>query len=63
MIIVAAPGNPASPAYFKVSPLKEGHQLSGEGTGNKSAADSACRDLNELSDKDIATLVVQTKQH
>jgi len=61
VIVVAAPGNPASPFYFRLSPGKDGYHLTGEGTGSKDATDSAYRDLNMLSEKDIATLIAKTR--
>jgi hypothetical protein len=62
-IIVAAPGNPASPFYFKLSPQEGGYHLSGEGTGSKALTDSAYRDLSGLSEKAIAALIAETRHH
>jgi hypothetical protein len=61
VVIVAAPGNPAMPFYFMFSPHENGYQLSGEGTGQKDTADAAFNELHGLSERDIATLIEQTK--
>jgi hypothetical protein len=57
IMIVTAPGSPAAPFYFIFS----GGHLRGEGTGNKAATDAAYNDLQRLTDQDIKTLVLQTK--
>jgi hypothetical protein len=62
-IVVAAPGNPAFPFYFRLSPQNEGYHLTGEGTGNKEATDSAYRDLSMLSKNEIVALIAEAKRH
>jgi hypothetical protein len=63
VIVVAAPGNPATPFYFRLSPQGGGYHLTGEGTGKKEFTDPAYRDLSKLSEKDIAALVVEAQRH
>jgi hypothetical protein len=41
LVIVSAPGNPATPFYFTFLPTDAGHRLFGEGTGKKEA--TTCR--------------------
>jgi|SRR5580658_6490371 len=61
LVIVTAPGNPAMPFYFMFSPNENGYQLSGEGTGQKDTTDAAFNELHGLSERDIATLIEQTR--
>ena len=61
LVIVTAPGNPAMPFYFMLSPHESGYQLSGEGTGQKDTTDAAFNELHGLSERDIATPIEQTK--
>jgi hypothetical protein len=61
LVIVTAPGNPALPFYFMFSPHEGGYQLSGEGTGSKATTDAAFNELQTLSERDIMTLIDQTK--
>jgi len=63
VVIVSAPGNPATPFYFMFSPHENGYRLSGEGTGRKDATDAAFDELKALSERDIAALIEQTKTH
>ncbi len=63
VVIVSAPGNPATPFYFMFSPHENGYRLSGEGTGRKDATDAAFDELKALSARDIAALIEQTKMH
>jgi hypothetical protein len=62
LVIATAPGNPAMPFYFMLSPHENEYQLSGEGPGQKDATDAAFNELHELSERDIAILIEQTKQ-
>ncbi len=61
VVIVSAPGNPATPFYFVFYPRENGYWLSGEGTGRKDATGAAFDELNALSEPDIAALIEQTK--
>ena len=61
VVIVSAPGNPATPFYFAFYPQANGYHLSGEGTGRKDATDAAFEELKVLSGQDIAALIEQTK--
>lgn len=63
VIVVAAPGNLATPFYFRLSPQRDGYHLTGEGTGKKQFTDPAYRDLSVLSEKDITALIAETKHH
>ena len=63
VVIVSAPGNPASPFYFTFFPRENGYHLGGEGTGRKDATDAAFNELKTLSEQDIAALIEQTKTH
>jgi hypothetical protein len=45
------------------SPHEDGYQLSGEGPGQKDTTDTAFNELHELSERDIAILIEQTKQN
>jgi hypothetical protein len=60
LVVVSAPGSPAAPFYFFFSPEGRGYHLRGEGTGSKPLTDSAYKELEVLSNKDIVDLVGQT---
>lgn len=62
VVFVSAPGNPAMPFYFMLSPSNSGYQLRGEGTGRKEATAAAFGAIQALSDKDIAILIAETKK-
>lgn len=61
LVVVSAPGNPAMPFYFFLSPQGSGYSLHGEGTGAKSVTDAALKELQTLRPKDIAVLIRETK--
>jgi len=62
LVLVSAPGSPAMPFVFFFY-IKDGsYRLYGEGTGNKAATDAALNELQQLSEPDIAKLIVQTRQ-
>ncbi len=61
LVVISAPGNPAMPFYFMLSPHENGYQLSGEGTGRKDITDAAFDELKALSGTDIVALIEQTK--
>lgn len=60
IVVVSAPGNPAMPFFFTLSPTGDGYRLHGEGTGRKEATSAAFEELEALSEEDIITLVEQT---
>jgi hypothetical protein len=62
LLIVSAPGNPATPYYFTLLPTDAGHRLFGEGTGKKEATASAFEQLKSLSEEDIANVIKETKE-
>jgi hypothetical protein len=62
IVAVSAPGNPAMPFYFMLSPIEGAYQLTGEGTGDKVATAGAFdHQLKKLSADDIAALIEQTR--
>jgi hypothetical protein len=63
VLIVSAPGNPATPFYFMFSQTKTGYGLSGEGSGRREATAAAFDELKALSERDITALIEQTKRH
>jgi hypothetical protein len=62
LLIVSAPGNPATPYYFTLLPTDAGHRLFGEGTGKKEATATAFDQLKSLSEEDIANVIKETKE-
>jgi len=62
LVIVSAPGNPATPFYFTFLPTDAGHRLFGEGTGKKEATAAAFEQLKSLSEDDIANVIKETKE-
>ncbi|MEM7223723.1 MAG: hypothetical protein AAF495_12130 [Pseudomonadota bacterium] len=63
VVIVSAKGNPATPFYFVFYPKGNGYQLSGEGTGDKSATSAAFEELRTLNAKDVSGLIEQTRSN
>jgi hypothetical protein len=61
-IVVTAPGNPAGPYYFFYLYSDKGYDLRGEGTGDKQATDKAYEDLKNLSEDQIASLLLETQK-
>ena len=61
VVVVSAPGNPASPFYFIFAAQADGYRLHGEGTGSKEATAAAYEDLQTLTAPDISALVAQTR--
>jgi hypothetical protein len=55
----AKEGNPAAPFYFILAATEKGHELYGEGTGDKAASDAAYADLQKLGEAAIAELYAQ----
>jgi hypothetical protein len=62
LVIVTAPSNPAMPFYFFYLHSDKGYELHGEGTGDKRLTDAAFNDLKNLSEDQIASLVVETQK-
>jgi hypothetical protein len=62
LVIVTAPGNPATPFYFFYLHSDKGYELHGEGTGDKRLTDAAFDDLKNLSEDQIASLMVETQK-
>jgi hypothetical protein len=63
VVVVSAPGNPATPFYFMFSPNESGYRLVGEGTGRKDATSAAFDDLKTLTEEEIAALIEETRAH
>src|ERR1700732_4425498 len=62
ILVVAAPGSPAAPFRFRWSAKADGsYQLTGDGTGSRSAIDAAQAELKRLTPKDIAAIVSATQ--
>jgi hypothetical protein len=61
IVLVSAPGNPATPFYFMFYPVGSNYQLEGEGTGDKNSTAAAFGDLKQLSADDITALIKETK--
>jgi hypothetical protein len=59
LLAVTKEGNPASPFYFILAATDKGHELYGEGTGDKAASDAAYADLQKLNEAAIAGLYAQ----
>jgi hypothetical protein len=60
LVLMSAPGSPASPFYFIFSLEGGSYKLRGEGTGAKTATDAALKDLEALSASDIQALRRET---
>lgn len=60
VVLVSAPGTPASPFYFTFSPENGDYHLRGEGAGNKAATDATLADLKKLVKADILSLLRDT---
>jgi len=59
--VISAPGSPAMPFYFFLSPAGNGYAVSGEGNGNKATTDAALKDLEALSVTEIRSLIEQAR--
>jgi hypothetical protein len=60
VVLVSAPGSPASPFYFMFSRENGSYNLHGEGTGNKAATDATLAELKKLVTADIVGLLRET---
>jgi hypothetical protein len=61
LIVVSAPGSPATPFIFSFSLEGGSYHLRGEGTGAQGATDAAYNELHALSASAIRELIEQTK--
>ena len=62
LVVLPAPGNPARPFYFLLTPGENGYRLVGEGSGRQSVTRAAFAALKALSDQDIAALLEETRR-
>lgn len=62
LVVVTAPNSPARPFYFFYRYANKGYALHGEGEGDKQATDRAYDDLKNLSEDEIASLVIETQK-
>lgn len=62
VVVVAAPGNPAMPFFFLLSPEDDGIRLYGEGEGDKNATKPAFDELKAVTASDLARLISETQQ-
>jgi len=61
LVIVSDTGSPAMPFYFTFY-MKNGiYNLTGEGTGNKTATNAAYKELSKLSNSEIKKLIQKTR--
>ena len=60
VVIVSGPKNPATPFYFMLYPTENGYKIHGEGTGSQDATAAAFKELELLSEIEIAALIEQT---
>lgn len=63
VVVITAPGNPATPFYFIFTKEAGGYHLRGEGTGDKKVTDAAFKDLAAFNDADISALSTQAHSH
>lgn len=61
--LVTAQGNPGFPFVFSFLYTSKGMTLYGEGNGDKKATDAAFKELQQLSQTDVAALFQQAKAH
>jgi hypothetical protein len=61
LVIVSDPESPAAPFYFTAYPKDGGYQIEGEGTGRKELTDAALEELKRWSERDIKSLIEQTR--
>jgi hypothetical protein len=55
--LISAPGSPATPSYFFLSPHGTSYRIIGESNAPKDITDAALADLQHLSDSDFLKLV------
>jgi hypothetical protein len=61
VLIVSAPGSPASPFMFRFSAREDGYVLQSQGTGEKEFTTAAFGELKLMSVQDIGALIKVTK--
>jgi hypothetical protein len=61
VVLVSAPGNAASPAFFVFYPRGEGYELRNQGSANQAISAAAYEELSRLTPKDIADLISATE--
>jgi hypothetical protein len=59
VVVVSAPGNPATPFYFMLSPGQRGYEVVGEGAGQKEATAAAYAELKALTESQVKALVAE----
>jgi hypothetical protein len=62
IIVVSAPGNPATPFIFRFAHDSSGYDLTGEGTGDRKYTDPAYAELQKFSGPAIRALIEETKK-
>jgi len=62
VVVITAPGSPASPFYFMFAHKDGAYRLIGEGTGNKAATQAAYQELSILKPEDIAGLFAEASR-
>ncbi len=60
LVLVSAPGSPASPFVFTFFVKEGGYKLHGQGTGKSEATEAAFQELSVLSEQEIVELIEQT---
>ncbi|QAY75935.1 hypothetical protein [Sphingosinicella sp. BN140058] len=62
MVVVSAPGNPASPFYFFLKPGRDGgYTIVGEGNGDRQASDAAGDALSKMTVAEMQALLAETR--
>ncbi|UTW05167.1 hypothetical protein KDX31_09305 [Amphritea atlantica] len=61
IVIVSAPGNPAMPFYFSISPINGNYAINGEGTGNKAITEATYKQLKALTKEQVMSLYNEAK--
>ena len=61
LVLISAPGNPATPAFFVMNPLGDGYEIQNKGSANQTVSTAAYHDLKNLSAKEIAELIAATE--
>ncbi len=61
IVVVSAPGSRAGPFYFMLNATASGHNIFGEGNGDRTMTDRAHVQLAALSEADLNQLVAQTR--
>jgi hypothetical protein len=59
VVVISAPGNPATPFYFMLSPGGRGYEVVGEGEGQREATAAAYAELKALTESQVKALVAE----